>query len=346
LVHRDVKPANVLVSGDGDAEHAYLTDFGLTKHVSSSSGVTHTGQWVGTLDYVAPEQISGGPLDARVDVYSLGCVLFQALSGRVPYPRDADVAKMYAHLNEPPERISELVPGLPQAFDGVVHRALAMRPDDRYPSSGDLGRAALAAVAGDASAVPERSVAGGAAAPVPRPESAANTRPESPGPPLPERPEPTRRLPSPTGSRPRWPIFVICATALVIAGIAAFLIAAGIAQKARDKVPAAVATPTTPTLGKKWPLHLSTGWPAGVRAYTVLLASVRTRSAAETEADRARAAGLRNIGVLYSSNYNGVRPGYWVVFDGVGSDAGASGEQALARRAGFPGANVRYISPR
>src|SRR4051812_34587144 len=147
LVHRDIKPANVLISGSFGAEHAYLTDFGLTKHVSSSSGLTHTGQWVGTLDYVAPEQISGGPLDARVDVYSLGCVLFEALTGRVPYPKDSDVAKMFAHMNEPPAAVSALVPEAGWAFDAVVARALAKAPEERYPSAGDLGRAAVAAAA-------------------------------------------------------------------------------------------------------------------------------------------------------------------------------------------------------
>src|SRR3954462_14870806 len=168
LVHRDVKPANVLVAG----EHAYLTDFGLTKHVSSSSGITHTGQWVGTLGYVAPEQISGGPLDARVDVYSLGCVLFEALTGRVPYPKDSDVAKMFAHLNEPPAAVSSLVPDAGWGFDAVVTRALAKAPEQRYPSAGDLGRAALAAATGQQTTVPERSVAAGGAAPVTHPQTA------------------------------------------------------------------------------------------------------------------------------------------------------------------------------
>src|SRR4051795_2591769 len=165
LVHRDVKPANVLVTGAPGAEHVYLTDFGLTKHVSSQSGITHTGQWVGTLDYVAPEQISGGQLDARVDVYSLGCVLFEALTARVPYPRDSDVAKMYAHLNEPPARVSQLAPRAGAAFDPVVDRALAKQPDQRYPSTGDLGRAAVAAAEGQHYTAAERSVAAGSAAP-------------------------------------------------------------------------------------------------------------------------------------------------------------------------------------
>ena len=98
LVHRDVKPANVLI---GAEEHVYLTDFGLTKHASQDA-LTKTGLFVGSVDYAAPEQIRGEQMDARTDVYSLGCVLYQTLTKRLPYDKDADVAKMYAHISAPP----------------------------------------------------------------------------------------------------------------------------------------------------------------------------------------------------------------------------------------------------
>ena len=98
LVHRDVKPANVLI---GAEEHVYLTDFGLTKHASQDA-LTKTGLFVGSVDYAAPEQIRGEAMDARTDVYSLGCVLYQTLTKRLPYDKPADVAKMYAHVSEPP----------------------------------------------------------------------------------------------------------------------------------------------------------------------------------------------------------------------------------------------------
>ena len=165
LVHRDVKPGNVLVTGNEPYEHAYLTDFGLTKQISSGDSLTKTGQWVGTLDYVAPEQIEGRPVDARTDVYALGCVLHQALTGQVPYVRNSDVAKMYAHMNDPPPPVTEIVPGTPPELDEVVARAMAKDPAERYPSTGDFGRAAMAAAAGGSLALPERSVAAGAAAP-------------------------------------------------------------------------------------------------------------------------------------------------------------------------------------
>ena len=164
LVHRDVKPANVLLSGEQGAEHAYITDFGVARNVATESGLTQTGRFVGTLDYVAPEQISGGTVDARVDVYALGCLLFKLLTGEVPFPREGEAARLYAHLNDPPPAPSLYAPGVSMGLDDVVVRAMSKQPEDRYPSAGDLGRAALAAVRGAPVAVPERTVATGAAA--------------------------------------------------------------------------------------------------------------------------------------------------------------------------------------
>ena len=166
LIHRDIKPGNVLIASDNGSDHAFLTDFGLTKHLAAStSGMTKTGTWVGTLDYVAPEQISGGQVDARSDIYSLGCVVFQTLTGEVPYQRDSDVAKLWAHMHDPPPSVSESKPDLPSEWERVIRRAMAKEPDDRYLSAGDLGRAALAAAQGEMLTSPERSVATGAAAP-------------------------------------------------------------------------------------------------------------------------------------------------------------------------------------
>ena len=113
-VHRDVKPANVLVDRDG---HVYVTDFGLAKQVLSRGGATATGHWVGTLDYVAPEQVRGGAVDARADVYALGGVLCFMLTGHVPFERDGDEAKLWAQLSAPPPEPSQLRPGIPRAFD-------------------------------------------------------------------------------------------------------------------------------------------------------------------------------------------------------------------------------------
>ncbi len=143
IVHRDVKPANVLL---GASDHAYLTDFGLTKRISSHSGNTRAGGWVGTLGFVAPEQIRGERVDARADVYALGCVLFHTLAGGPPYQRDSDEATLWAHLHDDPPSLRANAPDAPPELQAVIDRALAKEPDDRYQSAGDLGRAALAAI--------------------------------------------------------------------------------------------------------------------------------------------------------------------------------------------------------
>jgi serine/threonine protein kinase len=166
LVHRDVKPANVLIGTRDGAHTAYLTDFGLTKPMQSDSTVVkNAGPGSGTPAYIAPEQILRKPLDARTDVYALGCVLFHALSGRVPFPNGILPALHFAHINQEPPSVCALRPELPRQFDTVVKRAMAKEPSDRYPSAGDLGRAAVAAAEGRDSSKPERSVAVGGAAP-------------------------------------------------------------------------------------------------------------------------------------------------------------------------------------
>ena len=128
LVHRDVKPSNILVSVAGGKEHCYLSDFGLTKRTGSLSGVSAAGEVVGTLEYVAPEQITGDDVDARADLYSLGCVLYESLTGQSPFPRATDVALLWAHVHEEPVPPSQARPELPRALDSVFARALANDP--------------------------------------------------------------------------------------------------------------------------------------------------------------------------------------------------------------------------
>jgi serine/threonine protein kinase len=264
LVHRDVKPANVLLSGTPPHEHAYLTDFGLTKHMSSDSALTETGQWVGTLDFVAPEQIMGQQIDGRADVYSLGCVFFETLTGQPPFPRDVDIAKIYAHLNEPPPRVTEHLPELSPEFDSVVARALAKEPAQRYQSAGEFREAVLGLVS---TTRPERSAAAAAAepaTPATRPESpsfatAARTRMDvavSP-PPLPP-PPPLLPQPPRQDSRPRPVGLWIVAAVLLLVGAGAAIAAAtgvfggsstGDGEKRSTAVPAAEAT--TPAKHKR-----------------------------------------------------------------------------------------------
>ncbi len=144
LVHRDVKPGNVLVAERAGRWHAYLSDFGLSVREGSRTGLTATGTPVGTPDYIAPEQIQGRDVDARADVYALGCLLFKALTGEVPFPREGDVAVLWAHMRDDPPPVSHTA-GVPAALDDVVWRALAKSPEDRYESAGELARQALAA---------------------------------------------------------------------------------------------------------------------------------------------------------------------------------------------------------
>jgi CheY-like chemotaxis protein len=147
LVHRDVKPANVLL----DDDHCYLTDFGLTKRRDSRTALTAVGQLVGTMDYVAPEQIEGGPLDARTDVYALGCVLYHCLAGKPPYQMDSDVQMIFAHLQRAAPSLAETRPDLPAGLDEVIATAMAKRPADRHASCGALAAAARAVVGGGTS---------------------------------------------------------------------------------------------------------------------------------------------------------------------------------------------------
>ena len=148
LVHRDVKPANILVAARGGGEHTYLTDFGLTKRTASDSGLTAAGEWVGTLDYVAPEQVRGEQVDGRADVYALGCVLYELLTGRVPFERDDDIAKLWAHISDPPPSLLDVAPDTPRGLASVAECCMEKDPDDRFETAGQMGRAALAAVPG------------------------------------------------------------------------------------------------------------------------------------------------------------------------------------------------------
>jgi serine/threonine-protein kinase len=138
LVHRDVKPANILLAEGRD--HAYLCDFGLAKRTSSRE-LTQTGSFIGSVDYCAPEQIQGGPVDGRSDVYSLGCVTFHCLAGHAPYLRDTEFGVLQAHLQDPPPVLADIRSDLPTAWDGVIARALAKDPGNRYRTAGALAAA-------------------------------------------------------------------------------------------------------------------------------------------------------------------------------------------------------------
>ena len=146
LIHRDVKPANVLVGGGADAGRVYLTDFGISRTMRGGETVTGTGELVGTADFVAPEQIAGEKVDGRADVYALGAVLHFALTGQSPFPRDNQLATLFAHANAPRPKPSEMRKDVPAGVDAVVAEAMAISPDERFASAGAVSRALDAVV--------------------------------------------------------------------------------------------------------------------------------------------------------------------------------------------------------
>jgi serine/threonine protein kinase len=194
LVHRDVKPANVLVSGSPPGEHAYLSDFGLSKDLASGDALSRSGEWAGTPDYVAPEQIQGARVDARADIYSLGCVLYECLVGSVPFVKEYDQAVVYSHQHDATPRPSALRPDLPEAIDHVVARATAKNPGDRYPNCRAIIDAAAEAF-GLADSRPIRVAT-----------VISNVSPQATPPPYPSTPPPSTPPPAapPPPSYPAW----------------------------------------------------------------------------------------------------------------------------------------------
>jgi class 3 adenylate cyclase/tetratricopeptide (TPR) repeat protein len=171
LIHRDVKPANVLVAEEEGHDHAYLTDFGIAKRRGGHT-LTRAGSVVGTLDYLAPEAFRGEPVGPGTDIYALGCVLYEALTGEVPFPHQSEAAKVSAHLHESPLSLRDHAPDLSEALDGVVQRALAKQPGDRFGSAGTLAAGARAALEGrlvETIVDPRSGAARGAPAVVPEP---------------------------------------------------------------------------------------------------------------------------------------------------------------------------------
>jgi serine/threonine-protein kinase len=138
LLHRDVKPTNILVRDIGGGDHAYLTDFGIAKMPDATDDLTRTGWIVGTAGYVSPEQIRGEPPDARSDLYSLGCIVFQVLTGERPFVGDNDAAVRWAHANGPRPIASAVCPALGSRYDEFLLRALATDPDGRFSSGSDF----------------------------------------------------------------------------------------------------------------------------------------------------------------------------------------------------------------
>ena len=184
LVHRDVKPANMLLGGlaeDGSEDHVYLSDFGISKTSQATTNLTLTGQVLGTLNYLAPEQIEGRTVDGRADAYSLACAAFEMLAGAPPFRRDQSLAVMWAQLSAPPPALTSQRPDLPAAVDQVMFRALAKAPEDRYPSCRAFAAALQEACGVSSADLPARSAAAQALAGAP-PSGSVSPALDQPGP--------------------------------------------------------------------------------------------------------------------------------------------------------------------
>jgi tRNA A-37 threonylcarbamoyl transferase component Bud32 len=231
LVHRDVKPANILVvpgHGPEGGDHVYLSDFGIAKQ-RAAGGLTKTGMFVGTADYAAPEQIEGRELDRRADVYALGCVLYETLTGEPTYEKDSEVALMYAHLLEPPPRVTDKRADLQPEVNDVVAKAMAKSPDDRYATTPEFAAAMRRALIGtetrqtqqsDQPRVPETVLTGDAAgaaaagAAAPPPAAAPPVQTPEAVPPAPVQPDVGGEGPK----RKKWLLPVAIALLVLIVG--------------------------------------------------------------------------------------------------------------------------------
>jgi serine/threonine-protein kinase len=200
LVHRDVKPQNVLLNGDGQAK---VTDFGIARSLDVKGGLTQTGTVLGTSDYIAPEQARGSRVDAQSDIYSLGAVLYELLTGEVPFPGDNFVAVAMRHINEPRPSVREHRPDVSPRLDAAIRRAMAKEPRDRFGSMNDFC-AELSACLG-----PETAASGAETMVVAPPKKGRRGR-----------------QPRPPAERPSiWPLILLLGGLAVLAGILAAVFA-------------------------------------------------------------------------------------------------------------------------
>ncbi|KAF0845787.1 serine/threonine-protein kinase [Nocardia caishijiensis] len=292
LLHRDVKPANLMLeSRVGEPERVLVADFGIAKSGTDGTALTESGVFLATLAYAAPELIRLDAVDHRADQYSLGCTLYELLTGRKPFPRETPAAVINAHLTAPPPRPTELNPHLPPAVDAVIARALAKNPDDRYASCGALAAATAAAFG---TPVPPTARIGAPEAVLPRnppsgrpsaspgvavssaapgtPHGGQGHRPDAPGdaraqvvprvaqsvsggPRGAEQPWATPRI-SPAGDPPRrrWPLVAGAAVLVTAAAIAAGIVALNRDEPTTPEVAATSAAPTT-AAESPWKAH-------------------------------------------------------------------------------------------
>lgn len=380
IVHRDVKPANILLERHDGREYVFLGDFGIAKVIAETSGLTETGYALGTLDYCAPEQIDGSAVNGAADTYALGCVAFEMLTGRVPFPADSQARKLWGHVHGEIPRVNGAGAGVSAALEGTIARAMAKRPGDRWPSPGAFAGAMRATLTGTTASVGKPSAE---TVPIAQAATAAPTRRQPPRP-APAAAFTTRR------TRRRVAAAALAVVAVGGAGLAVTLTSGG---SSRDHVPApqpttsdagarahakkspgpgtrvkhsrtvatttpapttsAVATTTAAPTTSPAPAAASPSarpstsrddWPDGTDAYTAIVRSSASRSQAEQAVGRLAAEGYSG-GVLRSDDYSHLRPGYWVAFSGTYSTLDAATEHAAGLRdVGFTDAYTRFVN--
>ncbi|MGW4249368.1 protein kinase domain-containing protein, partial [Nocardia sp. NPDC004722] len=269
VLHRDVKPANILLEYADGEERVFLADFGIARLRDDATKLTQTGSFTATLAFASPEQLSGQPLDARSDQYSLACTMFRLLTGDVPFNAEHPVGIIHGHLNQPVPPVSTLRPGLPQSLDAVLARALAKHPEGRFDSCADFANAARQALEHPAAttrvvphspfaptpSVPSRPSAPVATAVAPlatppntRPGTAAYTRQapaQAPSVPRSARPVPP---PPPRKKKKRLRGCLLTVVALMVLSLAAVAaIVSVLDENSRSHTPATTAEPPPPT---------------------------------------------------------------------------------------------------
>jgi serine/threonine protein kinase len=249
LVHRDVKPANVLLREVAGEDHAYLTDFGIAKPPEAIENLTRTGSTVGTTGYLSPEQIQGKDAGPRSDLYSLGCLVFEMLTGKTPFRGENELAVRWAHAQDPRPLVSAVLPALGHRYDAFFQKALAIDPDDRFGSGREFAEALTAAQSSSGDTDPTAVMAAthaatkiGPATPPPMPAGGHTPPPYGYATPPPQ-PQPDR-----SGS----PLALIILGIVAVLGIgAAVAAAAGVFSKEGSPSPQTVASTSGPQGGKK-----------------------------------------------------------------------------------------------
>lgn len=380
LVHRDVKPANIMLRRVGDTDHAYLTDFGIARQ-EDVDGLTRTGQYVGTPGFTSPEQIRGLQPKASSDLFSLGCVAFELLTGRRPFVGENAQAVQWASASDPRPLASQVNPDLDTRYDEIFVRALAIEPNERFASADEFAtnlesaaarnpltpptdisatdpgshpRTQIDPAAGGAAGAAAAGGAAGGAATMLSPAASGGSQTQSV--------KPRRGNPTALIALAVVALLGIAVGAMAIGGVfnddskAAAQAAAEaradqeaqenaeierrLAREKRRRLAAerrakeakesqAQAAAAAPAETASSSSSSSDLWPMGQKAYTVFIFASKSRSAAEAQASKARSAGLSNVGVLKTTDFENLNPEpWWAVY--IGNFATA--EEAQAQR--------------